>query len=102
SPSHSPIYPLSLHDALPISRRPVAHSDHRRLAGTLRRKRPTRLFADARSEAAARRLPANGVAAYKARRARSRPRPPRPTKRLARSEEHTSELQSRFDLECRL
>src|SRR5699024_12791112 len=75
------IYTLSLHDALPISRRHALHGGDgvcladlpRRAAvavgrGVVRRRRPAE--------------PGRGV--------------PR------RSEEHTSELQSRFDLVCRL
>src|SRR2546421_9192992 len=60
------IYTLSLHDALPISRRPA----------------PTR--------PSARRAPTAGIA------------PALPGQAGGRSEEHTSELQSRSDLVCRL
>src|SRR5690349_23233733 len=60
------IYTLSLHDALPICRRPGGHGHVRRHGGT------------------------------GARRDRSAAR------RRHRSEEHTSELQSRRDLVCRL
>src|SRR2546430_16783543 len=63
------IYTLSLHDALPISRRRPAAG---RLPGAIRRVR------------------------------RSLPMPPRVACAGARSEEHTSELQSQSNLVCRL
>src|SRR5699024_12645699 len=67
---------LSLHDALPISRTARTFSSCRRRSRQPRRRRTLST-------------------------ARSRARiPPRLTK--SRSEEHTSELQSRFDLVCRL
>src|SRR5699024_12526030 len=65
-------YTLSLHDALPISSTP-------RLRPDIRRKQRT---------------PGQPYPQHR------RPHPLR--NRLARSEEHTSELQSRFDLVCRL
>src|SRR5207249_10796511 len=71
-PAPPEIYTLSLHDALPISPRPFA----------------------CRSAGCARGAPGSGG---------SSPRPcPGPPGREGRSEEHTSELQSRFDLVCRL
>src|SRR5207249_8582970 len=88
NPSTTKIYPLSLHDALPISyrapswrrkRRPISHV----LCG--------RRSAAERSEpvgARARRLQGEGIDPVRGLR--------------PRSEEHTSELQSRFDLVCRL
>src|SRR5438874_3910756 len=69
-PATTEIYTLSLHDALPISRRPC-RADH-----TKRRRLRQRLGADASPY-----LVSRGT---------------------ARSEEHTSELQSRRDLVCRL
>src|SRR3712207_7057191 len=78
------IYTLSLHDALPISRRAVQHSQAPRGGGDRRGARPR---ADA-----ARRPRRQG------RRAGQEP----PVRRPARSEEHTSELQSRQYLVCRL
>src|SRR5437868_15404558 len=74
------IYALSLHDALPISRA-----------------RPSRLRP--RAPAAGPSGRASGTAAGRSRAARRRAARERPA---ARSEEHTSELQSRFDLVCRL
>src|SRR2546421_1627749 len=68
------IYTLSLHDALPICR-----------AGA-----PTM-----------RRAPRSGRSGTRPRPARSAPRT-RPVAEATRSEEHTSELQSRSDLVCRL
>src|SRR2546422_5388918 len=72
------IYPLSLHDALPIS-----HRTRRSCGSTLP---PGH-------------LPSPWV---RARRASSRRREPWPTPASSRSEEHTSELQSRLHLVCRL
>src|SRR5207249_11961210 len=69
------IYTLSLHDALPISRRGGAGTPSRRRACNTRRPRSRR-----RSSRAS-------VASPEC---------------ASRSEEHTSELQSRFDLVCRL
>src|SRR5206468_11481720 len=77
------VYPLSLHDALPICRRAGPARDTRYAGPPLPRRRPS---APCRSPAASR--PGAGPA-------------PR-TARRARSEEHTSELQSRSDLVCRL
>src|SRR5690349_24113600 len=72
------IYTLSLHDALPISRRMRRVDDHRQVRLVLQH----RHRADV--ERVARRVLERRDAA------------------LARSEEHTSELQSRRDLVCRL
>src|SRR5699024_12216971 len=85
------IYPLSLHDALPISRR---LPPWRRRRWSLCRAFQTSLSQHGRREASTclmSPLPAARAAA----------------RRLSfegngRSEEHTSELQSRFDLVCRL
>src|SRR2546429_6026444 len=67
------IYTLSLHDALPISSPvPAPLRGPSRAAGTARRKRP------------------------------GPPRQNRPAAPRSRSEEHTSELQSRLHLVCRL
>src|SRR5437868_9669025 len=66
------IYTLSLHDALPISREPAEHRPRVRV----RRAAPGCRHADQAEKPWQR--------------------------RLVRSEEHTSELQSRFDLVCRL
>src|SRR5688572_32705166 len=68
------IYTLSLHDALPISRaRPPRHARTR-----------------------------GQTARCTARRDRHRCRPPSESVPIARSEEHTSELQSQSNLVCRL
>src|SRR2546428_10196047 len=75
------IYTLSLHDALPIS-------------GRGRRGRPRR-----RRRVRRARRRGGGRRALPPRRAAAQPRP-QPGRR--RSEEHTSELQSRSDLVCRL
>src|SRR2546422_10167884 len=70
------IYTLSLHDALPISARPGAWPGRRARPGG----------------------PARGSCS-----ARGRSAPARWTRRrIRRSEEHTSELQSRLHLVCRL
>src|SRR2546430_17057058 len=78
------IYPLSLHDALPISRGWQHLSRHR--PAQFRRSRPA---APDRDAVASRRVPEPP--------ARAAPGPVR-----ARSEEHTSELQSQSNLVCRL
>src|SRR5207249_11986596 len=85
-PATTPLSPLSLHDALPISAQPPRDElDElrvrigRELAGTAVRLGP--LAPDALRTLARWALPAFGD---------------------VRSEEHTSELQSRFDLVCRL
>src|SRR2546425_2196217 len=79
APSTTEIYPLSLHDALPLSSRPTVR-------------------------AAARRAPR--APAHDTRRPGSRPSTPwsaRPCRgRTTRSEEHTSKLQSLAYLVCRL
>src|SRR5437868_12517610 len=85
-PPTSAIYTLSLHDALPISRRRTPGAAARPSAG------------------ADRGLPGVGRALLHLPGVLPRP-VPRPVDRAAtrgRSEEHTSELQSRFDLVCRL
>src|SRR2546422_9088003 len=74
------IYTLSLHDALPISQRSLARAD--RQAGSAAHSRGDLLLARPTTSTSARRRPA-------------RPH-------SARSEEHTSELQSRLHLVCRL
>src|SRR5207248_4673532 len=91
SPLSAPgLSPLSLHDALPIS---TSGTSHFRPASL--RHRP---FAPSRMEGAA--LPTTiSVRAMRERRL-IMPLPPRPPS--ARSEEHTSELQSPYDLVCRL
>src|SRR5207249_12059123 len=96
SPSPSDLYTLSLHDALPIlpynGRQPLQHQPRfaRKSKETLSRTRKLRcddvgfnaLFC---TDVPCRRKIFRGDAAAR-----------------ARSEEHTSELQSRFDLVCRL
>src|SRR5207249_11491497 len=80
------IYTLSLHDALPISVRPRARD------GVAQRGQDPPRCGQAAGDG-------------RRRRARTRGRPHRRRSaepRLRRSEEHTSELQSRFDLVCRL
>src|SRR5438067_5253833 len=72
------IYTLSLPDALPISCRSRSSSTKSSASSSATRSRPTAL----------RRV--DGVAGL------------REHQRCGRSEEHTSELQSRFDLVCRL
>src|SRR5207247_10098345 len=79
------IYPLSLHDALPISRRVMSRS------------------ARANSSSPGSLLPPLSARSSRARRMTASPSSSG-LKLLAcsRSEEHTSELQSRVDLVCRL
>src|SRR5947207_6206217 len=85
SPAHTEIYTLSLHDALPISRRPVC--SRRTSFSSMPR---TCRWCRSRSTA---------------RPCRSRCSPTTPTSSCGcgcRSEEHTFELQSHSDLVCRL
>src|SRR5438309_5764541 len=74
-PATTEIYTLSLHDALPI---PVAVAEHRAVAVPERVGQVVAVVHDDPDPAAA------------------------PVERVARSEEHTSELQSQFHLVCRL
>src|SRR2546430_3450163 len=76
------IYTLSLHDALPISRRRADRHGVRERHHVLRHAREGRHPV---------RLPRGGL-----RRSRQ------PVRRVERSEEHTSELQSQSNLVCRL
>src|SRR5207249_11922410 len=92
STTHPPT--LSLHDALPIS-------------GTRRPPPRARTGGRAASRAgpawgAWRPAPATGAAARPSASASPSRTASRPRRRGCRSEEHTSELQSRFDLVCRL
>src|SRR5207249_8391506 len=80
-PSTPQIYTLSLHDALPISR-----------SSSTRSSMPCRARCPACSNSAA--YARLGPAWTRRSAADNRP--------ISRSEEHTSELQSRFDLVCRL
>src|SRR5256884_1707738 len=91
------IYTLSLHDALPISslrRHGAAAAQHRQ--GLLRGARPQRPLGRPRGLSRP-----GGRAAARREGARLRRGPRRPGSG-ARSEEHTSELQSRLHLVCRL
>src|SRR2546422_7000592 len=78
------IYTLSLHDALPISFRPPS----------------TTLWSPSLTPTAAR--SAGRRLARSALRARAKARPTPRRRQPSRSEEHTSELQSRLHLVCRL
>src|SRR5699024_12501121 len=91
SPPPTDIAPLSLHDALPIFFGLLFDVRHRQLGGggPQRRQRRHEEAADAGGE------PADGDAPARLSRAGASPS-------AGRSEEHTSELQSRFDLVCRL
>src|SRR5699024_11542378 len=94
SPSLAPVSPLSLHDALPISDAHRCSSPWRAPRpppGAPLRGGPFRPW----SSVGRRAVPEPGVLRAGGGRVRRRPRP-------RRSEEHTSELQSRFDLVCRL
>src|SRR5207249_10769364 len=92
APLTTELYTLSLHDALPISRG--------------RTPTPGGPRAAPRGRARAPRVPAPGRARSRAARPGRSGREGRGRGRAAgrgrRSEEHTSELQSRFDLVCRL
>src|SRR5207249_5990838 len=77
------LYTLSLHDALPISASPTVPRSHFRI--------PRSPFSSpCAASPRSRRIGVNF------------PPWPKPKSRPSRSEEHTSELQSRFDLVCRL
>src|SRR5207249_9670299 len=100
-PAPTKTYALSLHDALPISRRASADGARadRRADGDTRGVAASPAVADAgRPGQRGGPEPAVGLAAtgHHGRRRESRPAA------TLRSEEHTSELQSRFDLVCRL
>src|SRR5690606_42000874 len=84
---------LSLHDALPIYARSLPPRSPRaaRIDVADRRTRPRRSPAAARDDCA----PSGRVRT-------ARPSAPAPSRARARSEEHTSELQSRENLVCRL
>src|SRR5207249_11041159 len=90
APPPTEFYTLSLHDALPISRTPVAD---------LGQLLPAECLPGVRSLARPRRVGCSGT-----RLAGAGPEPDAriPAGPFPRSEEHTSELQSRFDLVCRL
>src|SRR5207249_11072630 len=86
-PPPPPTHTLSLHDALPISRGDAR--GHGREARLLLPEECGHGSADAHGEHCALRV-------------RHRPSTRLPRRASHRSEEHTSELQSRFDLVCRL
>src|SRR5699024_12703877 len=86
----APLSSLSLHDALPIS----AH--HLGGAGRCRRS-----HADGIGQARATGIQPRELTSFVGDHALQRRRRPNPPP-IRRSEEHTSELQSRFDLVCRL
>src|SRR5690606_41649997 len=90
-PAATEVSPLSLHDALPISRSGAA-------AGRGRRDRP---HPTAHRRPRRRAAPGGGTAVHR-RLPRTALRPRRRVPVGTRSEEHTSELQSRENLVCRL
>src|SRR5437868_12440952 len=95
APATTIIYTLSLHDALPIYRQ-----SHSRQSWNCRR-----VWGYQRSRSfECRALPARALTQFECRCSRrySRVFARRHGGRQERSEEHTSELQSRFDLVCRL
>src|SRR5207249_9888686 len=102
--SHNPAAPapstLSLHDALPICRRPCPRPENGGreilpgVAGLRPEVRRPHALAPALRHAGS--VPADGARLLPAHYRRG------PRSRPDRSEEHTSELQSRFDLVCRL
>src|SRR5699024_12773520 len=100
TPAPCNISTLPLHDALPISRR---RRSLRELGQNARRASPTRRAAtspETHTWVNGRLLPPPQATPVR----RMSPPPPAQAWRPAatRSEEHTSELQSRFDLVCRL
>src|SRR5205807_7308246 len=89
-PPPTEIYPLSLHDALPISRAARRRNDRRRSATPAPRTSPAP-------------HPAPSIPSRGRRPPRSCGGSDRPgARRRSRSEEHTSELQSPCNLVCRL
>src|SRR5207249_10027431 len=98
TPHHSQIYTLSLHDALPISSRHGAGK---------RRSSPLRINPGQNDRLQSFSLFAGETDEEPSDRSRTRVSKEQPLLSIAarestRSEEHTSELQSRFDLVCRL
>src|SRR5207249_10427447 len=94
TPPPTTFYTLSLHDALPISRSPihVVSHFHQNLC----------LFRHPHVHARTESYQPNALSAsHLFSGLLPRDNPPR-EERIGRSEEHTSELQSRFDLVCRL
>src|SRR5690606_41307171 len=91
-PAPTRIYALSLHDALPISRRCL----RRRFPPSPRRPRGRSCWTRACSSAT------SGGACYRPTARTPRPSCGRCSTPCTRSEEHTSELQSRENLVCRL
>src|SRR3712207_8025687 len=81
------IYTLSLHDALPICRRPVEEVEQKEDGAVLHELRQRRTLARRRPDVCVRYAVAD---------------PEHRRRTLLRSEEHTSELQSRQYLVCRL
>src|SRR5437868_6633720 len=99
NPSHPDTYPLSLHDALPISRQPAAAAPHFAHA------EPQERRAEGQQEIknAVKQQPADEIAMRQAwHQHHDHGLEYAEAPWHARSEEHTSELQSRFDLVCRL
>src|SRR5207249_7175927 len=99
TPPPSVFLPLSLHDALPIWGGPavrviVSNGENHGVSGLP----ATRAGSASKGPTCA---GASGPCPVALRPARPRP-PGRHSRSTARSEEHTSELQSRFDLVCRL
>src|SRR5207248_6179504 len=89
-PSPTQIYTLSLHDALPISKEGyslilIGHKDHDEVVGTLGEAPLVTQVVGSPEQVAGLEVPDPDRVAY-----------------LTRSEEHTSELQSPYDLVCRL
>src|SRR5207249_8524095 len=93
--SHTDIYTLSLHDALPISSQLLPDTErHPRPGLQQAHRRSSQRRHDAKRDK--RTHPGDGAEGYPQLGAAGAPA------LGARSEEHTSELQSRFDLVCRL
>src|SRR5207249_10614460 len=98
-PSTPPATPLSLHDALPISHRPSGRRLRRLVRMEIKAQRSEKERAGARGAGLwiCNKNVGNFTAARSPSSASHDACPAR-----SRSEEHTSELQSRFDLVCRL
>src|SRR5699024_12057508 len=95
STEHAPHPPraISLHDALPISAPALSAATWRRCPGARRRPPPP---------VSSRAPPCHPERSRRISAQQPRPQTGQLPRVAARSEEHTSELQSRFDLVCRL
>src|SRR5699024_11536161 len=100
-PAPPDIHTLSLHDALPISQTKPAKGSMIYSKNLLNLNK-TRLRTQTNAGLQPKALPRNSTIYVTVRRTPNSQRRQMPSPSSIRSEEHTSELQSRFDLVCRL